>query len=58
MIATPSPGVYVVGARFNIGGVTRNPPIRQISFPTNISGYTVFIAMVIVSSIVFTFVQS
>ena len=29
-ITTPSPVVYAVGHRFNIGGVTRNPPIRQI----------------------------
>ena len=26
---------------FNIGSVTRNPPIHQIQFPANISGYTV-----------------
>ena len=32
MIATPSPGVYTVEA-IVIGGVTRNPPIHQISFP-------------------------
>ena len=37
----PSPGVYAVGAIFNIGGVTGNPPICLICFPVNISSYTV-----------------
>ena len=29
-IATPSPGSWCNIGGFNIGGVTRNPPIRQI----------------------------